>query len=167
MTGPRSAVRDLPVAVVLGAAVRPDGTPSPTLRLRVLHAVDLWQAGRVGLIAMTGGRGRYGPPEAHVSRDLALAEGVAPDAVIVEDRSTSTVENLAFVRPLLPPGASVALVSNRWHLPRARAAAGVLGIPVAFVSGPVGALPPGKLARAAAREALGLPSTLIRAVRAR
>ncbi|MGB3553954.1 MAG: ElyC/SanA/YdcF family protein, partial [Jannaschia sp.] len=64
------------IALVLGAAVWADGSPSPTLRLRVDHAVALWHAGRVDAICVAGGAGTHGPPEGQVGRDLARAAGV-------------------------------------------------------------------------------------------
>lgn len=163
MTG----VPPLPVAIVLGAAVRPDGSASPTLRLRVLHAVALWRAGRVGGLVMTGGQGDHGPPESHVARDLALGEGVPGDLITVEDLSTNTVGNLRHARAVLPPGARVAIVSSRWHLPRAWAAARVMGLDPVFASGPVGTASHSRLAVSVLREAAGLPLTLLRAARAR
>ena len=154
------------VAVVLGAAVRADGTPSPALARRVEHAVAMLAAGRVDAICLTGGVGRHGPAEAEAARLHALARGAPAEALVTEDRSTSTVGNLANAFALLPPGASVVLVSNRWHLPRARLAARLMGRPAAG-SGPRGALGPVALARAVLREAAGMPATAIRAWRAR
>lgn len=152
------------VALVLGAAVRPDGTPSPTLDLRLRHAVDLWRKGRVQMICTTGGPGRHGPPEGAVARDLALSLGVPAAVVLAEMRSTNTVQNLAFARALIPARASVILVSNRWHLPRALAAARLLGLS-ATASGPVGRQTPGAAAAAILRETAATPLSLWRAFR--
>ena len=151
-------------ALVLGAAVRPDGTASPTLALRVAHAVALWRAGEVERICLTGGQGRHGAPEAHVARALALAAGVPPDALLVEDRSVTTFENIAFARPLLD--GPIVLVSNRWHLPRARLIAALLGMAVSG-SGPRGRLPRRKVAVAVLREVGATPLSALRALRGR
>ncbi|MGB3406202.1 MAG: YdcF family protein [Jannaschia sp.] len=151
------------VALVLGAAVRPDGTPSPTLRLRVEHAVGLYHAGQVQALCIAGGQGRYGPPEATVGCALAQDLGVPAEDLIAEDRSRSTFENLIFARPLLRDRPLV-IVSNRWHLPRAALVARILKMP-ARTSGPRGQMPwPGTL-RAVLREALLMPRTALRAVR--
>ena len=88
---------DLPAAdqalVVLGAAVRRDGTPSPALARRIALAARLHREG----VAADGDRlrrpRRHPPAEARAIRDGLLAAGVPPAAVIEEDRARSTYEN--------------------------------------------------------------------------
>src|SRR5215213_8030026 len=64
--------------VVLGAA-QYDGRPSPVLRARVDHAIELWQRGLAPLLIMTGGRGTGDTTtEAAVERRYAMHHGV-PD----------------------------------------------------------------------------------------
>src|SRR3989344_3009008 len=48
-----------PVAIVLGASVKPDGTPSDALQDRILTAVDLYKSGKVGELFMTGDDGAF------------------------------------------------------------------------------------------------------------
>ena len=43
-----------PIAVVFGAGVWEDGTPTPMLADRVQAAIDLYKAGRVSKLLMTG-----------------------------------------------------------------------------------------------------------------
>lgn len=116
-----------PVAIVLGAAVWPGGVPSPTLRRRAEKAAALYRAGRVGGIIATGALGRNPPSEARVIRDVVVAAGVAEADVLLDAHSTSTLENLANARALLPDGACPVIVSDLWHLPRARLTARRLG----------------------------------------
>lgn len=89
------------VAVVLGAAVWPGGQPSPTLRRRVLHAVELFRQGRVSHVICCGGLGRFPPREAEVMRQICLEEGLPDAAVLMEDQSHTTIENFANIRPIL------------------------------------------------------------------
>jgi uncharacterized SAM-binding protein YcdF (DUF218 family) len=148
-------------ALVLGAKVLPDGTASSTLALRVAHAVRLWDEGRVETICVSGGQGAHGGPEGEVGCCVAAALGVPPGALVAETRSANTVENLYLAAPLLE-GRRIVLVSNRWHLPRARLAAWVMGLRVE-ASGPRGTMSWGRTVRAAAREALATPGTVWRA----
>lgn len=154
------------VAIVLGAAVRPDGTPSATLRLRVNHAVNLYKTKRAQLLIFTGSAGEHGPPEALVSRDLAVSLGIPAQDIRTEIQSRSTVENLFFARSLLPPDAKPVIVSNRWHLPRACLAAQLMGLRVTG-SGPQTTSPTATTVRAVLREAVATPSTILKALQAR
>lgn len=115
-------------AIVLGAAVWTGGVASPTLRRRAATAAALYRAGKVGGIVATGGIGAHPPSEAETIRDLLTAHGVPDGAIILEPRSRSTLENIAFAAELLPEGSAVVLVSDAWHLPRARLVARRLGL---------------------------------------
>mgnify|MGYP005990523449 FL=1 len=105
---------DLPVALVLGAAVWPGGAPSPALRRRALAGAGLWLSGRVRAVMGCGGMGRHGPAEADVIAQLCREAGVPDHALLREDRSRSTLENILFARPLLASldARSVIIVSD-------------------------------------------------------
>jgi uncharacterized SAM-binding protein YcdF (DUF218 family) len=124
------------VALILGAAVWPDGTPSPTLRRRTLHAAALWHRGEVQALIPCGGLGLHPPTEAEAMRTLLLAEGVAAEAIRLEDRSRNTLENIRFALPILAElGATRAvIVTDATHAPRARMIARRLGLPPASSS---------------------------------
>lgn len=141
----------LPTAIVLGAAVWPDGQPSPTLRRRALHAARLWHAGKVGAIIACGGPGRYPPSEAEVIRALCLDQGVDPAAIGLEDRSTTTEENLRLALPLLKTR-QVIVVTDYYHAPRARLVARRLGLDAASSSPPLRSSKPRAQIKAALRE---------------
>ncbi len=106
--------------VILGAAVWADG-PSPTLRRRALHGAALWQAGVAPWVVACGGLGLHPPTEAAAITDLLLAQGVPRDAILQEDRSTTTLENIRFALPLLRDrGVSrIIIVTDATHGPRA------------------------------------------------
>ncbi|MCK0168111.1 YdcF family protein [Jannaschia sp. S6380] len=152
------------VAIVLGAAVRPDGTASPTLDLRVRHAVDLWRRGHVDAICLTGGRGGHGPPEAQVARDLALSLDVPPDRLLAETQSANTHQNILGALTLLRETDAIMLVSNRWHLPRAWLIARLMGRRAAL-SGPPGRMTGTRTMAAILREVAAMPNSALRALR--
>jgi vancomycin permeability regulator SanA len=118
------------VIIVLGAAVWPDGQPSPALRRRVAHAVQAFRADQGRRLLMTGGMGKHPPAEAHLMRQLALDAGVATSCILVEDRATSTLQSaLRCSRILRQRGWSTALiVTDRYHLRRALLVFRSLGI---------------------------------------
>ncbi|WP_371156384.1 YdcF family protein [Jannaschia sp. 2305UL9-9] len=150
------------VALVLGAKVRADGTPSPTLRLRVVHAVGLYRAGAVDAICVSGGKGAFGLSEGEVGADLARAMGVPARALIAETRSRNTIENLKMAAPLIR-GRPVIIVTNRWHLPRAMLAARLMGLS-ATGSGVAGRTTRARALRAILREVAAVPPTILRAL---
>ena len=108
-------------AIVLGAGVF-RGRPSPVLRSRIDHAVLLYDQGVVDQIIFTGGIGRNDTlSEAEVSANYAISRGVDPSDVLLEDKSTSTIENLRFAQEI---GESAGLndyliVSTPYHMLRA------------------------------------------------
>ncbi|MEM9787257.1 MAG: YdcF family protein [Pseudomonadota bacterium] len=103
--------------IILGAAVWPTG-PSPTLRRRTLHAAKLWHAGRASQIVACGGQGQHRPTEAAAMQDLLVAADVPRHAIVQEDQSTTTLENIRNARPLLL-GPDVIIVTDTYHAKRA------------------------------------------------
>jgi len=101
--------------VVPGAAVWPDGQPSPALARRVREACRLWRAHKAPLILISGGIGRNPPSEAEVGARIAAAEGVPIESLILEDRSTSTEENARFSRDLVPKLDRVLVTTDNYH----------------------------------------------------
>ena len=151
------------IALILGCAVLPDGTPSLTFERRIAHGAALLRSGRVRRICVTGGQRRFGRPEAEVARDRLIALGVEPRDILVEPTSRNTFENIARALPLLG-GGPVVLVSSRWHLPRARLVATILGLSVTS-SGPASTAPFGRTMAAVLREVAATPVSVLRAVR--
>ena len=151
-------------AIVLGAMVRPDGSPSPALRRRVEHAAALFQAGSVGHLLMSGGAVRHPVPEAEVMRDLALAAGIAPQRIVTETQSFNTIGNARLCAPLVAERgwSRLLLVTDACHIPRSLYIFHRLGLPVT----PAAAWPQGWPQRewwgAWAREAAALPWTVAR-----
>jgi len=111
---------DYDAIVVAGAGVLASGAPSRPLAARVDLAVKLHREGRAPLIVMTGGVGAHPPAEAEVAARRARSQGVPEDAIVLESRSTSTEENAQFAASILGRSARVLLVTDRFHVFRAR-----------------------------------------------
>lgn len=106
--------------VVLGAA-QYDGRPSPVLKARLDHGIDLWTRGLGKVLVFTGGRG-YGDTtsEADVGRAYARHHGV-PDAVIlIESKGRTTRESMLAVAEILENRGirTAILVSDPFHMLR-------------------------------------------------
>ena len=110
------------VIVALGAAEY-NGRPSPVLRARLNHALELWRAGYAPLIMTTGGAGgdrRY--TEGIVGRDYLVQRGVPSERIIVEEQSESTVHTIIAASEIMRRMGlkSAILVSDGYHIFRAK-----------------------------------------------
>jgi uncharacterized SAM-binding protein YcdF (DUF218 family) len=107
-------------AIVVMGAAQYDGKPSPVLRARVDHAIDLWRRGLAPVMITTGGRGVGDTTtEAAVERRYAIAHGVPQTAILMEPESRSTRESLRNVAAMLQKDArDVILVSDPFHMLR-------------------------------------------------
>jgi uncharacterized SAM-binding protein YcdF (DUF218 family) len=120
-------------ALVLGAAVLGD-EPSPVLVERLRHAQQLFETGQVRAIVVTGGRSPEDElSEAEASRDWLIAQGVPADAIVLENASRTTIENLELAKPILDAHqfGTVLVVSDPLHMRRAMLIADRLGISAA------------------------------------
>lgn len=107
--------------IVLGAQVLASGRPSPSLRRRLEHGVAVWRETGAAMLVPSGGLGEAPISEAEAMRRMAVALGVPDDRIVLEDRSTSTLEHaveLARLADRLGWG-RLLLVTDRYHLPRA------------------------------------------------
>jgi SanA protein len=106
------------VAIIFGAGLRYDGTPTAILRDRVQTAVELYQQGRVSKLLMSGDNSfvDYNEPEA--MRQYALSLGV-PDKDIVLDYAGRRTYDTCYRAAAIFQIDSAILVTQSFHLPRA------------------------------------------------
>ncbi len=125
----RATEGQLPVVsdliLVLGRRLERD-RPTPVFIGRLARAEDLWRGGLAPRILVTGGiTGRSDRSEAAAGRDWLLGRGVPAEAVLTEDQSQHTLDNLFYVRERMTAQGwgRALLVSDPLHLARARALA--------------------------------------------
>ncbi len=93
----RDEARPAQAIVVLGAA-QYAGKPSPVLRARLDHALDLWNRHLASLLILTGGTGPGDTTsEAAVGRNYARKHGVPDSAILVENEGRTTSESMRAV----------------------------------------------------------------------
>lgn len=114
--------RSADVILVLGAAEY-NGRPSPVLRARLDHALDLYNRHVAPRIMTTGGAG--GDPmftEGAVGREYLIAHGVPGEAISVENESGTTVESTAMAGEIMRRMGleSVVVVSDGYHIYRVK-----------------------------------------------
>lgn len=110
--------------VVLGAKVRHDG-PSVSLQNRIDGAYDYLTAHPGAVAIVSGGKGADEPmTEAECMYNELIAMGIDPGRVWMEDKATSTWENLKFSLDLIESRTGnrptkIGLLSSEYHLFRA------------------------------------------------
>ncbi len=120
------------VIIIFGAAVRPDGTPSPTLRHRVEAAVRLGARFARPLFIPTGAKGRHGEAEAVVMARLLNQAGFPDTAILTEETGTDTLSSVRAVRRLIAvhrPAGRIYATTSFYHLPRCLLLLRLAGIP--------------------------------------
>ena len=144
-------------AVVLGSKVEDDGTPSVHLRIRLERAVELYKAGTVPVIIVSGGPGVPGYPEPLVMRNYLIAHGVPEQAIVLDPTGINTAATARNAVPLMAEHHidSVIIVTEYFHTPRTRLAFAQQGIQHVHYA-PAGYPLPRDLL-AIARETVGLP----------
>ena len=120
--GSRDEAQPAQAIVVLGAA-QYAGKPSPVLRARLDHALDLWNRRLATLLILTGGTGPGDTTsEAAVGRNYARKHGVPDTAILIENEGRTTSESMRAVAGMLEVrGLQTALlVSDPFHMLRLR-----------------------------------------------
>lgn len=115
------------VAIVFGAGLRRNGTPTAILRDRVETGVRLYRDGKVEKLLMSGDNSveYYNEPEA--MRQYAVSLGV-PDQAIVLDYAGQRTYDTCFRAKAIFGVKRALLVTQKFHLPRALFLCNMLGI---------------------------------------
>jgi vancomycin permeability regulator SanA len=116
-----------PVAIVFGAGLWRDGSPTPVLRDRVATAAQLYFEAKVEKILMSGSnQGEdYNEPEA--MRDYAISLGVPHEDIVLDYAGRRTYDTCYRARDIFGVSEAI-LVTQGFHLPRALYLCNVLGI---------------------------------------
>ena len=124
--------------VVLGGSVVPASPSTRNLPRLIATSDRIWQAARLyhdGVsrqIIVSGGSfatldGNTPAPEAQTVRGFLLDLGVSSEAIVLEEQSHNTIENIQNVRKLVNDG-RVLLVTSAYHMPRAMRIAAAAGL---------------------------------------
>ena len=128
--GARDMARPADAIVVLGAA-QYAGRPSPVLKARLDHALNLWNKGLAKRLVLTGGRGTGDTiSEAAVGRRYALKAGVEDGAILLENEGRTTNESFAAVAEIMKEKnlERAILVSDPFHMLRLQILAKRFGV---------------------------------------
>ena len=125
--------------VVLGAHVWMDGRLSNVLTYRCEAALDAWRNGVAPAIIVCGAQGSGEPTtEAAAMRAWMIGHGVPEDAVVAEDRSVNTLQNLENARAIMEARGwkKAAVCTSNYHLRRALWLARDVGLDATGIAAP-------------------------------
>lgn len=116
--------KNIDYLIVLGAQVKPSG-PSVVLQYRLDAAADYLRDNPGTICIVTGGKSSSEPePEGDVMARWLLSHGINEDRILVENRSSNTVENiqnsLDLISLNMPDRStiSIGIVTNDFHVYR-------------------------------------------------
>lgn len=122
-------VEAAPVAIVLGAGLKPDGSPSVFLGRRLARAAELYAAGTVEVVLVSGDNSRKDYDEPTAMHDWLVENGVPSEKVVRDFAGFDTHDTCVRAHQVFGVEAAV-VVSQDYHVRRAAfscAAAGIDG----------------------------------------
>lgn len=127
-------------AIVLGASVREDSSPSRIMGQRLQAAMDFMERNPTAMVILSGGQGGDEPmTEAQCMYDTLVDMGADPDRLLLETESHTTRENLIHSMAIMDSRGgtkkAVALITSEFHQRRAAYIAGSLELETCAVSG--------------------------------
>lgn len=116
-----------PVAIVFGAGLQRDGTPTAVLRDRVATAADLYFTGKVQKLLLSGDNRFVDYNEPGAMRAYALELGVPDEDIVLDYAGRRTYDTCYRAREIFGVQQAI-LVTQRFHLPRALLICNGLGL---------------------------------------
>lgn len=131
---------DAGTVIVLGCGIFPDGRPTLSLVHRLTAASAYLSAHPKADVVVTGGQGGNEPfSEALAMKRYLVARGIDETRVFMEDKSTSTRENLEYALDIIEQNGlstRAAVVTSDYHVWRALWIAGELGYDACGIAAP-------------------------------
>jgi len=113
-------IRAADVGVILGNHVHRNGTPSKRLTARLNKGIELYQAGLIQNIIVSGGINRHGIGEGSAMKNYLINHRVRPSAIFVDNRGANTWRTAVNTKAIMQKNdfSSVIAISQYYHLAR-------------------------------------------------
>src|SRR3954454_16507818 len=105
-------------ALVLGAQVMPNGAPSSMLSDRISAAAELYRAGRVDKLLLSGDHSRKNYDEVGTMRRILLAHGIPAEDIFTDHAGFDTWDSAQRAKRVFDVSSAV-VVTQRFHMARA------------------------------------------------
>lgn len=125
INGKSDIMKETSYLVILGAGLRGE-TPSPVLYERLAAGVSYLKKFPEVQVVVSGGQGRgENITEAEAMRRYLISNGIAESRILMEDRSTSTMENFKYSKSLIEqvsgkPVREITFITSNFHILRAK-----------------------------------------------
>lgn len=114
-------------AVILGARIFKDGSPSQVLSDRLDTGIELYKSGKVKKLLMTGDHGQVTYDEVNGMRRYAIGKGIPEQDIFMDHAGFSTYDSMYRARDIFLIKKAI-IVTQEFHLPRALYIARSLGL---------------------------------------
>ena len=116
-----------PVAIVFGAGLTRDGRPTRVLRDRVETAADLYFAGKVDKLLMSGDNRFVSYNEPQAMKEYAVILGIPESDIVLDNAGRRTYDTCYRAKEIFQLKEAI-LVTQGFHLPRALYTCNQLGV---------------------------------------
>lgn len=113
--------------LVLGAGLKPDGTPNHMLKDRLDKGIELYRLGVAPKILLSGDNGQQEYDEVNAMKEYVLNEGVPSEDIFMDHAGFSTYESMYRARDIFLVKKAI-IITQRYHQYRALYTARGLGI---------------------------------------
>jgi vancomycin permeability regulator SanA len=113
--------------LVLGAGLKPDGTPNLMLRDRLEKGVELYREGSAPKILLSGDNGQEEYDEVNAMKDYAMKAGIPSEDIFMDHAGFSTYESMYRARDVFQVKKAI-IVTQKYHQYRALYTARGLGV---------------------------------------
>ena len=112
--------------IVLGCGLNSDGTPAPTLKIRLDGCIDYFEKNPDSYIVVTGGYSRFNNvTEGSAMKKYLVENGIPADIILTDEKAENTKENFRYSLELLEQAGisenNVCYITNSFHIYRAGA----------------------------------------------
>jgi vancomycin permeability regulator SanA len=104
--------------LVLGAGLKPDGTPNHMLRDRLDKGIELYKSGAAPKVLLSGDNGQEEYDEVNAMKEYALKEGVPSEDIFMDHAGFSTYESIYRARDIFEVKKAI-IITQRYHQYRA------------------------------------------------
>jgi vancomycin permeability regulator SanA len=105
------------IGVVLGAAVW-SNKPSPSLSSRADKAAELLIEGKISTIQLTGSNAPGELSESEMAYNYLRSKNIEANRIRIESETTSTNEQIKYIKDNLYTNYNIVIISDSYHLPR-------------------------------------------------